>query len=393
MATSSNDDYGSGGLRLGMVQFAFTLGWTTYALMLPTLLAQAGIAPSWLPAVLMADQAIFALMDIGFGAIADRMKNVFRSLARLLLVLTTLSALAFLLLPLVAGVSSGLLLATLLLWVVSASVVRAPTLILLAKRAKAQQRQGLVIWYSAGIGLAMALSPFLGLWLRGADPRWPFVVSALTLLVAVWVLLRESGFEPPATDSAEIQPPPFSTCLPLFVVLGVAGLAFQLHAFVNSSPLYQMHAAKEVLPWLMPTLWVGFFAALVAMGGMVKRFGAMPVATVGLCVVAVSSYWAPNAASLGGLVVTQLLCGAGWALAFAGLMEQASAASSRGAEGKVMGSFFAVTALSGIARIAIASGVLPDWQNFQFTLPSALLLLAAAIAAVDSRKWAKIRMR
>ena len=79
-------------LALGGVQFFFTLGWTVYATYLPDLLKGAGIAVSWLPALLMADQIIFAMMDIVFGTLADRVADGYRKLARLLLWLTTVSA-------------------------------------------------------------------------------------------------------------------------------------------------------------------------------------------------------------------------------------------------------------------------------------------------------------
>lgn len=174
-------------MALAAVQFAFTLGWTAYVLMLPGLLERASISVSWLPVILLVDQAIFAAMDIAFGVMADRMREVYRRLARVVLILTSLSALAFLLLPMAADVSPVLLLSVLLLWVVSVSVVRAPTLILLAKRATAAQRPGLMLWYTAGMGLAMALSPFLGLLLKGVEPILPFAVSAFVLLAAVLV--------------------------------------------------------------------------------------------------------------------------------------------------------------------------------------------------------------
>lgn len=392
MVPAGDERKNSGGLHLAAVQFVFTLGWTTYALMLPALLEQAGIAATWLPVVLMIDQVIFAVMDILFGAMADRMSALFQRFARLILALTTVSALAFMLLPLAAEVSAGVLGLLLLIWVVSASVVRAPTLVLLAKRARAAQRPALVIWYSAGIGLAMALSPFLGLGLRGLDPVLPFSISALSLLLAVWVLLRAMGTESPAEETDAPQPAPFAACVPLLIALGVAGFGFQMHAFVNAAPLYLAHAAKESLPWLMPLLWVGFFAALLGVGKLVARFAAMPVAAGGMVLVAVGSYLAPHAGSLGGLVALQVFCGAGWALAFAGLMEQASAAGSRGAEGKVMGSFFAITALASFARIAFVSHALPAGQGSQFILPAVLLLLAGAIATVDAKKWSKIKM-
>ena len=233
------DDMQSSGLALAGVQFFFTLGWTVYALMLPGLLATAGIAASWLPMLLMVDQLIFAVMDIGFGVAADRIGEGYRRLAKLLLILSTLSAVAFMLLPMAAGLSSGILLSVLAIWVISTSVVRAPTLVLLAKQARATQQRSLVIWYIAGMGLALALSPFLGLWLKGADPRLPFTVSAVTLLLAVVVLLRVSG-KGVATKGEENPPQPanFSAYAPLLVVLGLAAFGFQIHAFVNAAPLY-----------------------------------------------------------------------------------------------------------------------------------------------------------
>ena len=391
MAQAAEDSTGSGGPALAGVQLAFTLSWTVYVLMLPGLLGAAGIALSWLPLILMLDQVIFAAMDIAFGVMADRMGEHYLRFARLLLALTSISALAFLLLPTVAGTSPALLLAVLLVWVISASVVRAPTLILLGKRAKEAQRPGLVVWYSAGMGLAMALSPFLGLILKGADPQLPFVLSALALPGAVLVLLRAIRAPVPAAETPALQPASFAACLPLFAVLGVAGFGFQLHAQVNAAPLYLLQADKESLPWLLPLLWVGFFAMQMAVGPLMKRFAAMPVAVTGIFIVALSSYLASQADSLNGLIALQLLGGAGWAMAFSGLMETLSAAGTRGAEGLFMGSFFAVTAVSAFARIAFVSYWLADWKSSQFVLPAGLLLLAGGLAAVNAKKWPKIK--
>ena len=373
-------------LALAGVQFLFTLGWTVYAIFLPELLKGAGIAASWLPWLLMADQLIFAAMDIAFGMVADRMADGYRKLAHLLLWLTTVSAGAFLLLPLLGSVSPGLLLAVLAIWVVSASVVRAPTLVLLAKRAKAAQQGSLVAYYAGGMALASALSPFLGLALKGADPRLPFAVSALSLLAAVFVLLRVSGSPPPETESDAPPPLPFGTYLPLLLVLGLATFAFQLHAFVNAGPLYLALVGKESLPWLMPLLWLGFFAALLGVGRLVKRFGALSVAASGILLPALASYFAVTVNSLEALILLQMLAGAGWALAFAGLMERATADGTRGAEGVFMGSFFAVTALSSLARIGFATQYLPALKGIQFMLPAALLLAAGLLAVFYTLK-------
>lgn len=374
------NDNSRSALALGGVQFFFTLGWTVYAIYLPELLKGAGIAASWLPWLLIADQLIFASMDIAFGMVADRVADVYRKLAQLLLWLTTVSAGAFLLLPLLGGISSGLLLAVLVIWVVSASVVRAPTLVLLAKRAKAAQQGRLVVCYAGGMALASALSPFLGLLLKGADPRLPFAVSALTLLAAVFVLLRVSGKQPAEEESTAPPPLPFAAYLPLLLILGLATFAFQLHAFVNAGPLYLALVDKENLPWLMPLLWLGFFAALLGVGRLVKRFGALRVAASGILLIALASYGAVAVNTLEALICLQMLAGAGWALAFAGLMERASADGARGAEGVFMGSFFAVTALSSLARIGFATQYLPAMKGIQFALPAALLLAAGLLA-------------
>ena len=373
-------------LALAGVQFLFTLGWTVYAIFLPELLKGAGIAARWLPWLLMADQLIFAAMDIAFGMVADRMADGYRKLAHLLLWLTTVSAGAFLLLPLLGSVSPGLLLAVLAIWVVSASVVRAPTLVLLAKRAKAAQQGSLVAYYAGGMALASALSPFLGLALKGADPRLPFAVSALSLLAAVFVLLRVSGSQPPETEKDAPPPLPFAAYLPLLLVLGLATFAFQLHAFVNAGPLYLALVGKESLPWLMPLLWLGFFAALLGVGRLVKRFGALSVAASGILLTALASYFAVTVNSLEALILLQMLAGAGWALAFAGLMERATADGTRGAEGVFMGSFFAVTALSSLARIGFATQYLPALKGIQFMLPAALLLAAGLLAVFYTLK-------
>jgi MFS family permease len=287
--------------------------------------------------------------------------------------------------------SPGLLLSVLAIWVISASVVRAPTMVLLAKRAKAAQQARLVVWYAGGIALASALSPFLGLFLKGTDPRLPFALSALTLLAAVFILCRVSDIQPAAPENDAPPPLPFSSYLPLLLVLGLAVFGFQLHAFVNAAPLYLLHTTKDSLPWLMPLLWVGFFVALLGVGGLVKRVGALPVAASGILLTALASYAAVSVETLAWLVVMQLLAGGGWALAFAGLMERASADGTRGAEGVFMGSFFAVTALGSFARIGFATQYLPELKGIQFALPAAVLFAAGVLAVFYALKRQKSR--
>lgn len=150
----------------------------------------------------------------------------------------------------------------------------------------------------------------------------------------------------------------------------------------------------------MPLLWVGFFVTLICVEPLVKRLGAMPMATLGILLTALSSYASAAVNGQNVLILLQLLAGAGWALAFAGLMEQAAVAGSCGAEGRFMGSFFAVTAICALARIAFATQWLPNLKDIQFVLPAALLLAAGLIAATmeatagprgNARKWAKTK--
>jgi len=385
------------GLALASVQFFFTLGWTVYVIYLPELLKSAGLATSWLPVLLMVDQLIFAAMDIAFGVVADRLTKGYHTLARLLLVLTTVSAVAFLLLPVLGGVTPPLLISVLLIWVFSASVVRAPTLVLLTKRAKAVQQSRLVIWYTVGMALASALSPFVGMLLKGVDSRLPFAISALTLLAAVVVLRRFVDRPAPAPEVPQTQPIAFIAYLPLLLILALASGGFQLHAFLNAAPHYLAYTAKEYLPWLLPLLWVGFFLALPCVGVMIKRFGALAVAAGGILLTAGCSYASSLAGSLEMLIVIELLAGAGWAAAFAGLMEQASAWGTRGAEGLFMGSFFSMLAVASFARIGFVSLLLPHspaLQSMQFLLPGACLLLAGLIAMVYTlkRTWGTVRI-
>ncbi|MBU3697830.1 MFS transporter [Dechloromonas sp.] len=372
---STESDKGAG-LRLAAVQFVFTLGWTVYVVFLPALLARAGLPANWLPWLLIIDQAIFAIMDIAFGLMADRIGQAWQRLARAILWLSTLSALAFLALPLVSGVAPAAMLAVTLLWVVTASVVRAPTMVLLAKQARAAQQPALVAWYSGGMALAMALSPFFGLWLKGSDPLLPFAVSAAVLWLAVVALLRWQ--QPlPASDESALPPLPFASYRPLLAGLLLAAFGLQLHAFVNAGPLFGKLAEPARLPWLLPWLWVGFAAAMPMVGALCKRCGALRVAGGGLLAAAAMISVAPAVNWENSLMLLQLLAGFGWGLAFAGLMSFASAAGSRGAEGLFMGSFFAMTAVAAVARILVASQWLPALGDSRYTLPATCLFIAA----------------
>src|SRR3954466_9286418 len=91
------------GIYLAVLQLVFTLGWTVYAIYLPKLAAQVGIAPSAVILILMMDQAIFTITDTAMGIAADKISHVLGRLGVLVASLTALSCAAFIALPFVAG--------------------------------------------------------------------------------------------------------------------------------------------------------------------------------------------------------------------------------------------------------------------------------------------------
>ena len=128
------------GVYLAVLQLVFTLGWTTYAIYLPKLAAEVGIAPSSVILVLMLDQAIFTVTDTAMGIAADRIARFVGRIGVFVGALTALSCAAFVALPFVAGTGPGAqvwFIALIVIWAVTSSALRAPPLTLLGKhRAK-----------------------------------------------------------------------------------------------------------------------------------------------------------------------------------------------------------------------------------------------------------------
>jgi len=67
-------------IYLGVVQLFFATTWTLYVIYLPQLAQQAGIGREWVPWILVADQLVFAAMDVVTGFWVDRVRS---GLARL----------------------------------------------------------------------------------------------------------------------------------------------------------------------------------------------------------------------------------------------------------------------------------------------------------------------
>src|SRR5712675_1248307 len=89
----------STGVYLAILQLVFTLGWTVYAIYLPRLAAQVGIAPAAVILILMLDQAIFTITDTAMGIAADKIARFVGWLGLFVGVLTAISCTAFVALP------------------------------------------------------------------------------------------------------------------------------------------------------------------------------------------------------------------------------------------------------------------------------------------------------
>ena len=170
------------GLYLGVVQFFFAASWIVYVLYLPQLAAQAGIDKTMVPWILMADQLVFVFADYASGVAADKVSRAVGGIGGWVLAATLVSCAAFLALPFAApGASPVVFLVLTLIWAVTSSALRAPPLSLLGKHV-AKPKQPLLLSLSLlGLGVANAISPYLGLQLRGVDPRIPFVLSSVEI--------------------------------------------------------------------------------------------------------------------------------------------------------------------------------------------------------------------
>ncbi len=88
------------GLYLAVLQLVFTLGWTTYAVYLPKLAAEVGIAPTAVIFILMLDQAIFTIADTAMGIAADKLSPYVGRLGLFVGLTAAISCAAFVALPL-----------------------------------------------------------------------------------------------------------------------------------------------------------------------------------------------------------------------------------------------------------------------------------------------------
>ena len=379
-------------VTIGIVQFFFAATWTVYVIYLPQLVEQAGIARSWVPWILIADQLIFALVDVATGFWVDRVR---RSIARLgpwILAVSVLSGLAFIALPFM-GASPALLLGAIFLWAVTSSALRSPPWALLSRHAATPRLPWVSTLTLTGTALAAAASPYLGMALRGVDPRVPFLVSTLTLLAAVGGLVLAERRLPSKDAIQEALPPESPQRVGLFfAALLVMALGFQAHFSLNSAPQYLRFAAPGELAWLLPVFWIGFNLAMFPASRAVGRLGAVPLMAIAAACGALATLACGFASSKIFLLSAQFLAGACWGAASVAAYTAAMRFGRTGREGRFLGTLFAVLAVATLSRIAMnATGLaaLPDFKNLLPWLPAAAWLGAGVLLVTASGRRSK----
>ena len=376
------------GIYIAVLQLVFTLGWTTYVIFLPKLAAEVGIAPSWVIFILMLDQAIFTMSDTAMGIAADRVAKLVGRLSLFVGVLTAISCAAFVALPFVAGTGPGAqawFIALIVVWVITSSALRAPPLTLLGRHRARPAIPFLASLAMLGYGLAGAVSPYLGVVLRNEDPRMPFLISGVVLLITTLALSRVErdiaqqaprGSEPPAPAKALGQ-------IPMFFIASmvILSLGYQLHFAINSAPFFLRFAKPDELQWLLPVFWIGFNIAMFPASVVVKHRGGLIVMGAAGLFGAFAVLGAELAGNLNMLIVAQFVAGAAWGCMLMSAVSAALTIGETGAEGKVVGLVFSALALATFARMAAVAGglqKLPEYAPMLHWAPVACWSVAGA---------------
>ena len=385
------------GLYLAGVQWLFALGWIVYAIYLPELATQVGLERRWVPWILAFDQVIFIVTDVVVGVWSDKAAAVQGRIARVVLLATGVSSLAFLLLPWVAPQGSqGLFLGVTLVWAVTSSALRAPPLTLLGRYVAKPSQPAMVALTALGLGLANAASPYVGLALKGVDPRWPFLLSALSLAAvtlgmaaAERALVRDGAGRAQATRAAPSLSPASGV---FFAAVVIAAASFQVHVFLASAPLYRAAGGGDWMAHLMPVFWVGFNLALWPAARWVRRNGSPLAMAQGAVLGALGVATAHAAPGLVWLVGAQLLSGAAWALMLCSAFVGALAFGRTGREGFFNGSLQSLLATAALSRLMVVEVIAPTsaqlvaWAGAPaLTFAVAGLLLVAGLSR--ARGW------
>ncbi len=238
-------------LALFSVQFMLAVTWTLYVAFLPALAAQAGLPAAQVAWILLMDQAIFVLMDCALGVAADRVADATRRLGAWILAATVVSAVAFVLLA--RSASPPMLLALTACWAATSSALRAPPMVIIARRLQASAPAFLVGCSLLGVGLASALGPCSRSGCA-ASAGIAFSCGKRGLVAAVIALQwaeRQAGATPVTPAQTGHGGGVVMAWLMLAAVFLLA-LGFQIHSAMNSTPAYLKFVKPTELVRVMP---------------------------------------------------------------------------------------------------------------------------------------------
>ena len=384
---------------LAALQLFFTLCWTVYALYLPQLAATAGIAAGAVILLLMLDQAVFTVCDFLTGIATDRVTRTLGRIGPIVAAVTVISCVAFFALPLVAPAGAVAFIAVTTVWTITSSALRAPPLMLLGKYAAKPSLPYLSSLAMLGLGIAGAIGPYLVVTLRTLDPRIPFALASLVLvLVTFGIITAERRLKEghPAPAAAERPFGSFSRQAVIFALaMTVLAIGYQVHFALESAPLYLRFAQKADLQWLMPVFWIGFNVAMFPASVITRKYGGYAVMGAAGLIGALAILGAYAAQGLGMLVVAQLAAGAAWGAILMSAFTVAFTVGANGSEGRMSGLLFSALALATFARMAaVATGINADpalktvlqWVPVLCWAVAGAALLYLAFAGL--RRWA-----
>ncbi|MEZ0351205.1 MFS transporter [Mycobacterium sp. pR1184] len=345
------------GLYFGGLQLVFGLTWVGYVIYLPQLAAQAGIGAGVVGWLLVFDQIIFACCDWAAGVAVDRVSGVVGRAGKAIAVVTAVSALAFLLLPLVSRSGAYTFVALIVVWAISSSALRAPPLALLGRYTPEGRQPWVTSVFVVGAGLATASTPFLAGRIAAYDPRILFGAAAVSVfavtLSIVWAeknLIRDAA---PVKDApAEFR---VGTLLAFLTAVLAAQLGFQVHSSLNAARLFAKYADPSALPNLLSLFWIGFALSAPLASLLAKHLGGVVAMMGGTLVAAECAAASAVATDVVSLAVAQFVCGAAWAVVMVSAVVAGFAIGRRGREGTAAGALFSVIAVATIARIALVT--------------------------------------
>jgi MFS family permease len=388
------------GWYLAVLQFFFALCWVVYVIYLPNLAAAAGIAPGAVILVLLLDQAIFTVCDFATGIAADKVTHVLGRLGIWVVAATALSCAAFLVMPAIAKLGAPALLMSIVVWTVTSSALRAPPLMLLGKYARKSSIPFLAALAMLGNGVAAALAPYLGVALKSIDPRLPFALASIVLmLVTLGMIAAERSLAAapkPAPTAAPVRS--FGSMTKPAVVFALAmialALGYQMHFALQSAPLFLRFTQAPQLQWLMPVFWIGFNISMFPAGLITNRLGGWRVMGAAALIGALAIIGAHLAQGLGQMVVAQFLAGAAWGAILMSAFTVAFAIGENGGEGRMSGLLFSALALATLGRMAVVAtgfNADPALQAFLQWLPTLCWGVAGAallyLAALRVKGW------